>query len=53
LARIGARQEGIFRNHMVTSSGRIRNSVWFSIIDSEWPAVKAELQAKLARGAQP
>jgi RimJ/RimL family protein N-acetyltransferase len=53
LARIGARQEGIFRNHMVTSSGRIRHSVWFSIIDSEWPAVKAELQAKLARGAQP
>jgi N-acetyltransferase len=52
LARIGAQEEGIFRNHMVTSSGRIRHSVWFSIVDSEWPHVKLELQAKLARGAQ-
>jgi len=55
LARLGAQQEGIFRNHMVTSSGRIRHSVWFSIIDSEWPRVKAGLQAKLDAGgsAQP
>ena len=53
LARIGAQQEGIFRNHMVTSSGRIRHSVWFSIIESEWPAVKADLRAKLERGVAP
>jgi len=47
ILRIGAKQEGIFRNHMVCASGRLRNSVWFSIIDSEWPGVKASLEEKL------
>ena len=49
IARLGAKQEGIFRNHMVMPGGRIRDSVYFSIIDSEWPAVKANLESKLAR----
>ena len=53
IQRIGARQEGIFRNHMPTWSGRIRHSVYFSIIDSEWPKVKADLEAKLATGSRP
>ncbi len=44
ILRIGAREEGTFRNHMITESGRIRHTVYFSIIDSEWPAVKARLQ---------
>jgi RimJ/RimL family protein N-acetyltransferase len=43
LARIGAVEEGTFRNHMVMPDGRLRHSVYFSIIDSEWPAVKAHL----------
>src|SRR2546422_4030281 len=47
ILRIGATEEGIFRNHMITASGRIRHTVYFSIIDSEWPAVKAGLEAKL------
>jgi RimJ/RimL family protein N-acetyltransferase len=47
IRRIGAQEEGIFRNHMVTASGRLRHSVYFSIIDSEWPQVKAGLEAKL------
>ena len=47
ILRIGAREEGIFRNHMITSSGRIRHTVYFSIIDSEWPAVKMRLESKL------
>jgi len=47
ILRVGAQQEGVFRNHMVTSTGRIRHTVYFSIIDSEWPAVKARLEAKL------
>jgi len=47
ILRIGAREEGIFRNHMITASGRVRHTVYFSIIDSEWPAVKAGLEAKL------
>ena len=47
ILRIGAREDGTFRNHMITASGRIRHTVYFSIIDSEWPSVKAELEAKL------
>ena len=51
ILRIGAKEEGIFRNHMITSSGRIRHTVYFSIIDSEWPGVKAHLEAKLNSAA--
>jgi N-acetyltransferase len=47
ILRIGAREEGTFRNHMITASGRIRHTVYFSIIESEWPDVKAALEAKL------
>src|SRR5882724_10624673 len=47
MLRIGARQEGIFRNHMITANGRIRHTVYFSIVDSEWPAVKARLESLL------
>ena len=47
ILRIGAREEGIFRNHMITASGRVRHTVYFSIIDSEWPAVKARLESML------
>jgi N-acetyltransferase len=47
ILRIGAQQEGIFRNHMITANGRIRHTVYFSIIDSEWPAVKARLESRL------
>ena len=49
LLRIGAAEEGTFRNHMVTHSGRLRHSVYFSVIDADWPAVKARLEDKLAR----
>jgi RimJ/RimL family protein N-acetyltransferase len=48
ILRLGAREEGIFRNHMITASGRIRHTVYFSIIDSEWPAVKARLETRLS-----
>ncbi len=47
ILRIGAQEEGIFRSHMLTWSGRRRDSVWFSIIDSEWPGVKKDLEGKL------
>ena len=45
IARIGGTQEGIFRRHLITASGRVRDTVYFSIIQDEWPAVKARLQA--------
>jgi RimJ/RimL family protein N-acetyltransferase len=47
ILRIGAREEGTFRNHMITASGRIRHTVYFSILDSEWPDVKSRLESRL------
>jgi len=47
ILRIGAREEGTFRNHIITASGRIRHTVYFSILDSEWPDVKSRLQSRL------
>lgn len=47
LLRIGAQEEGVLRNHMITENGRYRDSVYFSIIDSEWEGVKTNLQNKL------
>ena len=44
LARIGAVEEGVFRNHVITADGRIRHSVFFSITREDWPLVKAKLQ---------
>ncbi|MFL1493027.1 GNAT family N-acetyltransferase [Pseudomonas antarctica] len=49
ILRLGAAQEGIVRHERIMPDGRKRNSVRFSIIDSEWPQVKANLQAKLLR----
>ncbi|MFL6230099.1 MAG: GNAT family N-acetyltransferase [Pyrinomonadaceae bacterium] len=49
ILRLGAKEEGTFRNHMITASGRIRHTRYFSVIDSEWPSVKADLEANLAR----
>lgn len=49
ILRIGAKQEGIFRKHVICDTGRVRDTVYFSIIDSEWPAVKAALEQKLSR----
>lgn len=43
---IGAREEGIFRRHMITSTGRVRDTIYFSIIREEWPEVKERIFAK-------
>jgi N-acetyltransferase len=48
ILRLGAKQEGILRNHMVMPGGRYRDSVCFSITEAEWPEVKTGLDAKLA-----
>lgn len=47
LLRLGAKEEGTFRNHMITDTGRIRHSVYYSITDAEWPEVKTRLHQKL------
>lgn len=47
IARLGATREGILRKQMIAKDGHHRDAVMFSIIDTEWPAVKANLEAKL------
>ncbi len=47
MLRMGAKEEGIFRNHMICYGGRIRHSAWYSVIDSEWPDVKSRLEGFL------
>jgi RimJ/RimL family protein N-acetyltransferase len=50
LLGIGATFEGIFRNHMVTHTGRMRHSAWYSITDDDWPDVRRRLVERIARG---
>jgi RimJ/RimL family protein N-acetyltransferase len=47
IRRIGAREEGTLRSHMITASGRIRDTVYYSILDGEYPVVKRNLEARL------
>jgi N-acetyltransferase len=49
IARIGAQREGVLRKHMIAQGGFVRDTVLYSIVDDEWPAVKRELDDKLAR----
>jgi len=49
ILRIGAKEEGTLRNHMIVHDGRLRHSVYYSIIASEWKKVKADLEEKLSR----
>ena len=51
ILRLGAKEEGTLRNHMLTYDGRQRDSVYFSILDTEWAGVKVRLEAMLARSA--
>lgn len=52
IARLGAKQDGVLRNHKRHADGSPRDTVVFSIIDSEWPAAKRTLQDKLAQHEQ-
>lgn len=47
MRRLGATREGVLRRHMVTESGRVRDTVYFSVIAEEWPVVEAGLAARL------
>jgi len=49
ILRIGAKEEGTLRRHVITWTGRVRDSVYFSILDSEWPEVRARLERKLSQ----
>ncbi len=48
ILRLGATEEGLLRNERIMPDGRVRNTMCYSIIDSEWPGVKARLLARLA-----
>jgi RimJ/RimL family protein N-acetyltransferase len=50
LTRLGAVEEGTLRNHMLMSDGRLRHSVYFSILPGEWPGVRAKLETRLNQG---
>jgi N-acetyltransferase len=47
IARLGATEEGILRHHIICADGHLRDTVYFSVLAHEWPAVKAGLRAKL------
>jgi RimJ/RimL family protein N-acetyltransferase len=49
IARLGAKQDGVLRQHQRLPDGSLRDTVVFSIIDSEWPAVRHHLQVRQAR----
>jgi RimJ/RimL family protein N-acetyltransferase len=50
LLGIGAIEEGTLRNHMISQGGRRRHSVYYSVIEEEWPTVREHLEQRLARG---
>jgi RimJ/RimL family protein N-acetyltransferase len=49
IARLGAKRDGVLRNHQISPDGSYRDTVVFSIIESEWPAVKRHLMFQLER----
>lgn len=49
IARLGAKQDGVLRNHQVWKDGSLRDTVVFSIVATEWPAVRSGLQCRLAQ----
>lgn len=49
IARLGAKQDGVLRNHVVWADGTLRDTVVFSILDGEWPTVRTSLQQRLRR----
>ena len=51
IRRLGATQEGTLRSHIVTASGRVRDTVYYSILASEWAAVEARLVERLKEHA--
>src|SRR5271156_1413886 len=53
ILRIGAKEEGTLRRHVITWTGRIRDSIYFSILDSEWPVVKAKLEERIGASPRP
>jgi RimJ/RimL family protein N-acetyltransferase len=47
ILRIGAKEEGTLRRHVITWTGRVRDTVYFSILDTEWSNAKAQLEERM------
>ena len=52
ILRIGAKEEGTLRRHLITCTGRVRDTVYFSILDNEWPEVKRRLERYLEKASR-
>lgn len=50
---LGAKHEGVFRNHVIMPDGSTRHSYWYSILPEEWPEVKANLERRMQRYSTP
>jgi RimJ/RimL family protein N-acetyltransferase len=53
IERLGAKMDGILRNHMISANGTLRDTCVYSIIESEWPTVKTHLQFNLSKPREP
>ena len=53
IERLGARLDGVLRNHRIMPDGSLRNTATYSIVDAEWPEVKVRLEARLSRAGLP
>jgi RimJ/RimL family protein N-acetyltransferase len=53
IERLGANLDGVLRAHMIMPDGHVRDTAVYSILRSEWPAVKAALEARMARASEP
>lgn len=53
IARLGAKQDGVLRSHAVLPDGSLRDTVVFSITESEWPSVRNELRRRFVQGRVP
>ena len=51
IRRIGGVEEGVLRKHAITSEGRVRDDVYYSILEEEWPEVKERLERRMDRAA--
>lgn len=47
MIRLGAVEEGVLRRHILTHGGRFRDTIYYSILDHEWPAIRARLEARI------
>ena len=53
ILRIGAKEEGTLRKHLITWTGRVRDTVYFGILDTAWPEVKARLEGSMPARSVP